>query len=160
MDITLKTTIIGGMEPFDIRRCPVWAIPQLALFKRRCTNENINIEFYELKHGNGIGRVLVLVEGSGIFHFAITKWDMNSQEKPTLYPMIPIVEPTQELKAGDYVRSKNNDLAGVIREIGPCDWPGCDKTSLTLDPPGQDPNDIAATQFYYHADSFEVVSPE
>lgn len=153
MGAILIATEIGGQNPFDIRLCPIWAIPQLASFKRLCKSFGVDIEFFEFKHGGGIGLVTVGVAGLGIFSYTITKWDMNEPWVPELYPEGPAPRP---MRVGDKVRSKNYAIEGVIQDIGPCSHPkygrGCGEIELTLDAPGN------GVQFYYHASSFEIIS--
>lgn len=149
------TTIIGSMEQFDIRQCPIWAIPQLAFYKRLCNAGGINMEFFEFKHGGGVGLVTVGIAGRGIFTYTITKWDMNEPWVPELYPAAP---PARKMKVGDRVKSLRYHIEGVIQAIGPCSHPkygrGCGEIELTLDPPGN------GVQSYYHASSFKIADPE
>ena len=155
-------TMIGGNKPFDIRECPIWAIPQLAHYKQLSTAVGNEVKFLGLRHGVGVGLATVAVKFAasgafGVFNFVVLKMDMNERYQPDLYH--EVLPHSRFMQVGTRVRSKAFFVDGVIQDIGPCShetFTGvpCNKIELTLDPPSK------GVRFYHHADSFEIVDPE
>ena len=70
----MKTLLADPMPPFDIRACPIWAIPQLSLLGRRA---GFTLTDFVWEPDGGIGMVTVYIRSQGYYHGLLKKEDMN-----------------------------------------------------------------------------------
>lgn len=84
---------------FDIRQCPIWAIPQLAELKRRLSNithEKINqrkVTFMSFQVVEGVqgphyGRFVVDIPGDDVYYGYLHGDQMNDYKHPWLMPIL------------------------------------------------------------------------
>ena len=84
------TILLAAFPDFDIRACPIWAIPQLAELKRRLSWSGTRaakfLEFIVVHPEDGyqIGRFTIDVEDEGALFGYISSKDMNDYRHPAL----------------------------------------------------------------------------
>jgi hypothetical protein len=94
--IVTQTTLLTLPEPksFDIRACPIWAIPQLAELRRRLSYGKLDsaeiLSFKLTAHTNPegrhqIGEFLIYIWGEGLYYGYINSDNMNNYQHPEMY---------------------------------------------------------------------------
>jgi hypothetical protein len=80
------------MEPshFDIRACPIWAIPQLAELRRRLSIKFpwsatfISFNVFEGSDGDSYGRFVVNILGDNTYYGYLYKDNMTDYKHPSM----------------------------------------------------------------------------
>lgn len=92
MTITLNHDPEYGQ--FDLRECPIWAIPQLAELRRRVSpskeNPAVLMSFRASSKNHGVftGSFVIDVPGAAIYFGYINSNDMNNEHhEPSLYAL-------------------------------------------------------------------------
>lgn len=73
------STLFDTPEIFDIRKCPIWAIPQIAYIRNTISNLEV-LSF--TNYYSGMGHLAVEIRGEGFYIGAIFKEDMNKKVIP------------------------------------------------------------------------------
>lgn len=83
-------TLVDEPAPFDIRACPIWAIPQLAELRRRLSGSSAwTVKFLSFKvirsnQGVHIGEFIVDIPGEDVYYGYLSSVNMKEYRHPAM----------------------------------------------------------------------------